>query len=44
MAGRNHFSVLEELVDPAGRAHALALQMLGLPVARATARPVAIAR
>ena len=30
LAGRNHFDVLEELVDPAGRAHALALQLLGL--------------
>jgi arylformamidase len=28
--GRNHFSVLESLVDPAGRLHQLALRLLGL--------------
>jgi arylformamidase len=28
--GRNHFDVLESLVDPAGRLHDLALRLLGL--------------
>ena len=28
--GRNHFSVLESLVDPAGRLHELALRLLGI--------------
>lgn len=30
VAGKNHFSVLESLVDPAGRLHDLALCLLGL--------------
>ncbi len=30
LAGKNHFDVLHELVDPAGRAHLLALRLLGL--------------
>jgi arylformamidase len=28
--GHNHFSVLESLVDPAGRLHELTLRLLGL--------------
>jgi arylformamidase len=28
--GRNHFDLLESLVDPAGRLHELALRLLGL--------------
>jgi arylformamidase len=28
--GRNHFDVLDGLVDPAGRLHDLALRLLGL--------------
>jgi arylformamidase len=28
--GRNHFDVLQSLVDPAGRLHELALRLLGL--------------
>lgn len=31
--GRNHFDVLDSLVDPAGRLHALALRLLGLAAA-----------
>jgi arylformamidase len=30
LPGRNHFSVLESLVDPAGRLHELALRLLGM--------------
>ncbi len=30
LPGRNHFDVLESLVDPAGRLHALTLRLLGL--------------
>ena len=30
LPGKNHFSVLESLVDPAGRLHDLALRLLGL--------------
>ncbi len=30
LPGRNHFDVLDDLVDPAGRSHALALRLLGL--------------
>jgi arylformamidase len=30
LPGRNHFTVLESLVDPAGRLHELALRLLGL--------------
>jgi arylformamidase len=30
ISGRNHFTVLESLVDPAGRLHELALRLLGL--------------
>ena len=30
LPGRNHFNVLESLVDPAGRLHDLALRLLGL--------------
>ena len=30
VSGRNHFDVLESLVDPAGRLHELALRLLGL--------------
>ena len=30
VAGKNHFTVLESLVDPAGRLHELALRLLGL--------------
>lgn len=35
LPGRNHFTVLHDLVDPAGRAHRLALRLLGLERARA---------
>jgi arylformamidase len=30
VSGKNHFTVLESLVDPAGRLHELALRLLGL--------------
>ena len=30
LPGRNHFDVVESLVDPSGRAHDLALRLLGL--------------
>jgi len=35
LPGRNHFTVLHDLVDPAGRAHRLTLRLLGLERARA---------
>ncbi|MGE5114999.1 MAG: alpha/beta hydrolase [Betaproteobacteria bacterium] len=34
IAGRHHFDVLDDLIDPAGRTHALALGLLGLPASR----------
>jgi arylformamidase len=33
LPGHNHFTVLQDLVDPAGGAHRHALRLLGLPVA-----------
>ena len=30
LPGANHFDVLDDLVDPHGRLHGLALQLLGL--------------